>query len=867
MDEREKALRTARTMLDLGHPLKLILDSPFIPPEYREYVKSELARDANFILSPATIISADTARHDWFGKLDRERWVYWPALREFLLARKGWNQTSIRALDNASDQILRQLAPPTQEKFDIRGLVLGYVQSGKTANYTAVIAKAADAGYRLVIVLSGIDNGLRKQTNARLKRELVGYSDDRPNAIRMPPVGHQWHEFTSDDLNGDFNPGQVTHAALQGSQPVLMVVKKNGAVLRRLLAWLDACPGDVRKNLPLLVIDDEADQASIDTRGTYQREGEETDAQGDYEQPSVINGLIRDLLKRFSKRSYVAYTATPFANILIPHDVFDPAVENDLYPQDFIIDLPKPRGYFGAEEIFGRPDPQTGEIIGGIDVIRIVPDRDLAVLDKGDTPESLVLALQDFVLAGAAKAQRGRGNEPATMLVHTSPQIAEHARLWQMAQEAFTELRDSWRYQRKQGVRDTLKSRWNSEFRPLTQFHAPTMDVPFEELEEQIGPFLEAVQVQELNSATGDVLDYDRDPKLKAIAIGGNKLSRGLTLEGLMISYFVRPTATYDTLMQMGRWFGFREGYEDLTRIYTTPDLASWFSDLAMVEYRLREDIKVYEDHGLTPKQVGMRIWQHPTMQVTGPLKRRFSRSTTISQSYSFHLEQTVRFPFRRMADLAQQADSNLAAVKAFVSKLGQPDKALTDKKGPIWSKVAPGKVVDFLQSFQIDDQARSMSIPLLVAYIAKMNESDELTEWLIAVRGRENTDPDLKATNWGLPTGPINQISRTRLSKVDSVGVIVDPADEAVGLDPQKRGKDARALRQSKQGLLLLYPISRNSGSDLREGGPRTPLYENPKDRNARDLIGLAISFPHSKQPQTIEAFLQGPREWMPVE
>lgn len=866
-DDKEKALRTARVMLDIGHPLKLILESQFIPPEYREYVQTELERNANFILSPAAVITADATRRDWLGGLDRSQWHYWPALREFLIAKKNWDQTSICALDDASDKILKQLAPPWQDEFDIRGLVLGYVQSGKTANFTALIAKAADSGYRLVIVLSGIDNGLRKQTNARLKRELVGYAEDLPNAIRMPPVGHRWHEFTMDNLDGDFNPGQVTHAALQGTQPVLMVVKKNGTVLRRLLAWLDAAPGDVRKSLPLLVIDDEADQASIDTHGTYQRVDEETDSDGDYEQPSVINGLIRDLLRQFSRRSYVAYTATPFANILIPHDVVDPTVGNDLYPKDFIVDLPKPRSYFGAEEIFGRPDPESGEMTGGLDVIRIVPDTDLAILDEGGKPESLVLALRDFVLAGAAKAHRGRGHEPATMLIHTSHRIAAHDRLYQITREVFTELRDSWRYQRKHGIREGLKERWDTEFRPLVRYHALSLDVPFETIESYVGPFLEAVQVQKLNSSTGEVLDYDRDPTLKAIAIGGNKLSRGLTLEGLMVSYFVRSSAMYDTLMQMGRWFGFREGYEDLTRIYTTPDLASWFGDLAMVEFRLREDIRIYEDHGLTPKEVGMRIWQHPTMQVTAPLKRRFARSTTISQSYSFHLEQTVRFPLRRLADLARQEDSNLVAVKSFVKKLGRHDPKLTDDGGPVWAGVSPRCVIEFLNSFRIDDQARSMSIPLLTAYIAKQNAVDELTEWTVAVRGRGKADGDLGTADWSLPTGPVAQISRSRLKEVDSVGVIVDPADEAVGLDTERRGKEARAARPSKQGLLLLYPISRFSGQGLTPGGARAPLYDSPTDRNARDLIGLAISFPRSKQPQTVQAYLEGTLKWSPVE
>src|ERR1700722_11320220 len=336
--DQQQALRTARAMLDLGHPLELIINSEFIPTTLRDFVRHELQRDENFPLTPARTLVAEPNRPDWLLGLDRSTWYYWPALRQFLLTYKGWESSALRSLDDSSDRILRQLAPPSMERFDIRGLVLGFVQSGKTANYTAVAAKAADAGYRLVIVLSGIDNGLRRQTNIRLKRELVGYPDNRPTAVHLPPMGRQWHEFTRDDLNGDFQPGFANHAALQGSQPVLLVVKKNGPVLRRLLRWLDEAPVEVRRTLPFLLIDDEADQASVDTRGTYQAEDEPPDP--DYEPPSVINGLIRDLLRRFDRRAYVAYTATPFANILIPHDTLDPRVGNDLSPQHFIQDFP-----------------------------------------------------------------------------------------------------------------------------------------------------------------------------------------------------------------------------------------------------------------------------------------------------------------------------------------------------------------------------------------------------------------------------------------------------------------------------------------------------------------------------------------------
>ena len=883
--EQLAAMRTVRAMLDLGHPLDTVLSTGLIPQQIHAFIREQLAREDNFRLSPAKVIVTERNRPDWTVDLDRSRWHYWPELRQFLITRKRWDGLAIRSLEDSSDRVLKLLESPSRETFDVRGLVLGYVQSGKTANYTAVIAKAADAGYRVIIVLSGIDNGLRRQTNIRLKRELVGFADARPSAVRLPPMGLQWHEFTTDDLNGDFQPGNASHGALQGTQPVLLVVKKNGAVLRRLLAWIDAAPAESRQSLPLLVIDDEADQASVDTRGSLQREDEPLPA--DYEPPSVINGLIRDLLQKFERRCYVAYTATPFANILIPHDTVDPSVGNDLYPKDFIVDLPRPVGYFGAEEFFGRVDAHTGEDVGGLDVVRPVSDLDVAALQNGQTPDSLQEALLDFILSGAARGQRGEGDQPATMLIHTSQMIAVQSVLRAQIAAIFSELRDEWRYQRNHGIANRFEERWHAEFRPVTRRTHPEVDVAFDAVLPFIGPFMEAVQVREINSDTGEVLDYEREPSLKAIAIGGNRLSRGLTLEGLTISFFVRRSVTYDTLMQMGRWFGYRGGYEDLTRIYTTAELEGWFSDLATVEYRLREDISVYESQRLTPYEVGMRIWQHPTMQVTSPLKRRFATATTISQSYSLSLEQTFKFPLRRLETLAVQAEENRLAARDFIGGLGPFDPGYTDDAGPVWTRVSVDGVLAFLRAYRTDEESRSVSMPLILAYIERLRDAGELIEWTVAVRGRARRDARMGDADWAEVEGrPVHNIARSRIGETDSVGVITNPDDEIVALsETLKRqarekvdeavsdgrslsiGGAGRQLRPATNGVLLLYPISRYSGSGSTAGGGRRPLFHDPDGPYARDLIGLAFSFPKSNLHQPLEAFVEGTVGWRPVE
>lgn len=881
--DQDQALRTARALIDLGHPPENAIANPIIPAGLREWVATKIQEESNRTYERARVIAGPDADDNWLSGLDRSEWYYWKTLRTYLLVEKNRSKDVVASLDDISDQVLRHLKPPTQSEFDVRGLVLGYVQSGKTANFTALIAKAADVGYRLIVVFSGIDKGLRRQTQLRLNRELTGYPNNPKGAVRFPPVGKQWHQFSSDNLDGDFHPGRANAAALQGSQPVLIVVKKNGAVLRRLRTWFKSSTEDVRRNLPTLFIDDEADQASVDTRGSYQTEGEFDPTDPDYEPPAVINGLIRELVQVFSRRAYVAYTATPFANILIPHDTYDGKAGEDLYPKDFFIDLPKPAGYFGTEEFFGRFDPATDEEVKGINVLRTVPDEQVAALmQNNELVATLEQAIMAFGLGGAARALRGNASEPCTMLVHTSQKIADQGPTKRLVEQRFRELRDEWRYDRKGGINERFKKLWETDFMPTSKSVAGAPVHSFAEIEGAIGPFLDAVSVREINSDKGEVLDYELEPSLKAIAIGGNKLSRGLTLEGLLVSYFARKSPQYDTLLQMCRWYGYRGSYQDLTRIYTTGTLAGWFADLALVEHRLRQDIEQYEKvPGLTPYDVGVRILQHPSMQVTSALKSRFTTSTRISQSYSGSLEQTFKFPLNSPERLAVLAEKNRQAATKFLAQLGAPTTKET--VGPLWADVTAAQVVAFLRSYGVDPEVGGLAPELMAGWIERQNVEGDLVNWTVVVRGRDKEGKELGAANWLPPAaGKAWNLSRTRIAGSNSLGVITTPGDEEFGLTPEEleqarqkistgavkdRNVAARRSRRSSCGLLLLYPISRFSIHD--DGGPqgtRDKLFSDPYDGQACDLIGLAVSFPVTKKAGPSEAYLEGTARWQPV-
>jgi hypothetical protein len=390
------------------------------------------------------------------------------------------------------------------------------------------------------------------------------------------------------------------------------------------------------------------------------------------------------------------------------------------------------------------------------------------------------------------------------------------------------------------------------------------------------------VEVREINSERGEVLDYEREPSLKAIAVGGNKLSRGLTLEGLLVSYFARRSPQYDTLLQMARWYGYRAGYEDLTRIYTTGDLAGWFADLALVEHRLRQDMQMYENTpGLRPRDVGMRILQHPTMQVTSALKRRYTTSTLISQSYSGSREQTFKFPLRNEDRLALLCERNRLAVQDLLKRLGPKTEAT--KFGPLWSDVKASDVVEFLRSFDVDSEATGLSPELIAAWIEQQNVEGDVVNWTVVVRGRDEENKKLGRVTW-LPDGedPVWNLARTRIQGSNSLGVITTPGDELFGLSDaelqvvdkkmadkefEDRNRAARMTRSSKCALLILYPISRYSGHDgTALGKTREPIYADPDGAMARDLIGLALSFPQTKRVRPAEAYLEGTSRWRPI-
>lgn len=773
----------------------------------------------------------------------------WPALRNHL-SGLGWADATLDSLDGASSKIVANLRPPYGPAgHGRRGLVLGYVQSGKTTNFTAVIAKAADAGYRLFIVLSGLHNALRQQTQDRLSEQLWALNTDL------------WNRLTE---TADFKPAtNNVDAVLATDQRVLVVIKKNASRLRALRKWLFQAEPKLLAGCPILIIDDEADQASVNT------------AKPD-RQPAVINGLIRDIVNSPAKVSYIGYTATPFANVLI-----DPADSEDLYPRDFIVDLPRPSNYFGPEAIFGREpleqDNDDAPADDGHNLIRTVPDDEISSLKPAGPkqrwtfePEitpSLDAALRYFLLSTAARRVRGRGNPHATALIHTSQHIDVHQSMAGVVQD---HLRDLGR-RLDAGDADLLAEldeQWTHETAavPAADFELPA--TTFADLRSHLARVAGEAHVITDNSHSTERLRFDNANPRVIVAVGGNTLSRGLTLEGLAVSYFIRSASAYDTALQMGRWFGYRNGYADLTRIWLTEEMQGWFYHLATVEAEIRNDIARYDNSAITPEQVGVRIRTHPKLAVTAASKMRKAR--TASMSYSGRTVQTILFNHLDRTWL----DDNLAATSDLLNTTAaaqRRDRGHARIIGPVDHTA----IRTFLAAYRFHPESKDLDSDLMNQFIVSSVGHGELTSWKIALLSRVH-DSHLGTVSLG-PYPDVNCMNRAPMKDgphgYANIKALMSQPDRAVDLtddvynrlSSRQHGftqKELAALRNTPHhgghgdgtGLLVLYPISAHS--QPRDNKP--PEKSNRVPLNAENtMIGVGVVFPESTAKQTTVDYL----------
>ncbi|MEW1774924.1 Z1 domain-containing protein [Streptomyces sp. NPDC086777] len=786
------------------------------------------------------------------------RSFYWTSY-ERLLRRKGWSDAAVSSLDEASHAVVERLADPTRDDaYGARGLVVGYVQSGKTANFTGVTAKAIDAGYRLVIVLGGTLNLLRGQTQRRLDMELIGqenilgaadpddpdalvgidYQDDEDWPAKFVSFGGRpsvlgafdIERLTSRDRDYmtlergisalEFEKSDRTRrlydpANLHTARARVMVVKKNKSVLEKLVKDLKKI-GPILGEIPTLIIDDESDQASVNTTDPKKWEDGKVTR-------TAINGQISRLLSLLPRAQYVGYTATPFANVFI-----DPGDEEDIFPRDFLISLPRPIDYMGVQDFHDLDN--VGNVEGEAEkaYVRGIYEA---------TGDRLQEALDAYVLTGALKVYREKHGVPGdfrhhTMLVHESVRMAEHAALAER-------IKTMWRNAAHTGPEGhaRLAALFDKDFRPHADgpLHTPAAYAdlkPYVSRAIQLinrggSPVMVVNGESERDYAQPD-LDFARTPNVWKILVGGTKLSRGFTVEGLTITYYRRTTQQADTLMQMGRWFGFRPGYRDLVRLYIgreeslgrgrnakTVDLYEAFEAICRDEELFREELARYsalvDGHPqVTPAQIPPLVAQHLSWVKPSARNKMFNAELVEVRSPGKPIEPAA---YPQDADMTEENTKRWKPVLAALGGTPATCVLRPDASSPLpRSFQAATAVIPHTQLLSVLSSLEWEEGNVLGPHLTYLSQLDgrlaRVDDWLVIAPQRTQRNR-IEATV--LDKGPFSLFRRSRQSNKLSFGRISGLEHRLYAQQlidqPGETPTEDSALGPHR-GVVLLYPV-----------------------------------------------------------
>lgn len=720
--------------------------------------------------------------HDRQGNID---WYYWLRYRKHLAVTKGFSPHVIRTLDETTDKILDHLQDPSKEgKWAKRGMVVGHVQSGKTANYTGLVCKAADAGYQVIIVLAGLLSSLRNQTQMRLDSDFAGFCTRNRDFIGASRFGEERRKpacFTSSIE--DFTVGGANQVAIgldAINEPVLFVLKKNKSILKTLHQWLSQHNRHNLRKFSMLMIDDEADHASVNTN----KEGND---------PTAINLAIRDLLSLFDRSSYVGYTATPFANIFIDPENEDEMqngeIYKDLFPRDFILSLDPPDNYIGPHRIF--TDDADIHIINSIDDNEeLLPLKHKIDFKPSDLPDSLKKAINCFIIAKSIRLMRGHEGKHHSMMINVSRFTGVQNVLKGIVFEQVKIMRQAISNYSCLPVVDALRNEilqslfqtWESEY--------ATTGYEWNEVQAYLKKSIDPIEVISVNSSSGGVLDYGNDnyPNGRSlIAVGGMGLSRGLTLEGLMVSYFLRNSIMYDTLMQMGRWFGYRDGYADVCRIFMTDEAAAWYSYIAQSTEELRNDFRVMERAKLTPLEFGLRVRSHPTaLIVTARNKMRSSRSVPVNISLEGRLAETsVVF-----SD-SKYLEHNMDVLKGAIIDASACKSVEKIELGYLWREVPSAVVQVAINNYRNYPESMLTYPEPLVEYLKELSSEGMGTCDILLRSVKKDSKMNICGFNVGLPERNVAVFDNSKIEFTKRR--VASKGDEQAGIpsDEVKRIED----------------------------------------------------------------------------
>ncbi|WEA49531.1 Z1 domain-containing protein [Serratia marcescens] len=781
------------------------------------------------------------------------------------LQGQGWNNDAITPIEESSLRILKRLRKKTAGMPPVRGMVVGHVQSGKTASIAGLSAMAADHGWNLVIVLSGTLENLRRQTLRRLVKDL-----NHPGNLHWVPI---------DQPSGESPHGQRTqdkHFMPGSTSRHLVVCLKNPTRLKNLLDWITKDEASLDQ-MRILIIDDEADQASINT------------AAGEQVRTTINKAIISLTQVKALSVNYVGYTATPAANFL------NEGPGEGLYPQDFILSLPQSDKHFGPPQIFGIPERgiEPLEIVSPISSDDLSAIRNLHDEPSASIPNSLADALCWFVCAAATFRVYGIV-KPVSMLVHTSQRqhhhknIAEAVRRMLLAVHAdqanfIAACRKTWGEVGAKLDRDNFKDRFPDYGWPHSVRDYPEFDTLIPHIEELLSE-VSAIPLDEEgsmayhrgihlcidNCANNGISDENEvrrliypdpdDPRYPQfstafIVVGGSTLARGLTIENLVSTYFLRTSVLGDSLMQMGRWFGYRKGYELIPRIWMPQQTRKKFEFLTQAEEELRDELNRFMDGGADPSDFGPRVRAHPRASWLRPTaKNRMREAQGAEYDFSGVNRQTTIF---HSGDESYEIHQrNMTFATEFLESLGD-SRENARENALVWRGIAFDAIESLLSQLMFHPNAQFFSdlAPFLEWY-RQQAAAAGYGDWNVVAAGTSAA----KEKQWKVCGKSLGLVTRTRVMEASredavSIGVLRDPLDLLADIDtpydvPDKLSNEVISDLRTQAGLhrtpqLLLYLIDKDSKpSDLYMSKPLGERSRGPLDA-ADNIVGVSLWLP----------------------
>ncbi len=810
----------------------------------KESVRKEILSNNKILLGLGAVL-VQKKHAKWFAqRKDTLPMKYWERFEQYMLQDRGMPANVVNSMDKVSDEIVDLLGDPTRGEDGSeqrRGLIIGDVQSGKTINYSGIICKAVDAGFRTVILLTGTTNDLRQQTQVRIDEAFVGVDSKLMNeeANKLTPIGVG--KFNPDPAlrpiaftttAKDFNKNTAKQLSMtlsqgMGERPMLFVIKKNTSVLKSLLEWIQKHNQNESSkiNNSVLMIDDEADYASVNTKATN-------------EDPSKTNKYIEDLLNIFRFSSYVGFTATPYANIFI-----DPATDEEmehegLFPKDYIYALDAPTNYIGARNIFPAGSKYHHILRDIEDAEDVYPMKHKKEHDFEVISDSLRDAINTFLVANVIRDLRGDKKAHRSMMINITRFVNTQKLLHKAVREHLTDVKTSIKLYAGLTPNKALQNEHINALFVTFEKEYGSDEFTWNEVQASLFDSIMPILAQVAHGG-GDDLDYALYPDgLRTIVVGGQRLSRGLTLEGLIVSYIYRNSMAYDTLMQMGRWFGYRSNYDDLCRVWMDSISQAWYAFICEATDELLSEVRVMRDKGATPLDFGLKVRNDPDIPliVTARNKMRTAQERVINIALS---EKVIEAPL--LYNDPAKNNINLSAALKLVneSHIAKFNKQYGAKN------VNKAQILELLKNIEIPASNIRLDPEAMHAFISQY-AGDELDEWdLVIISG--SSDVYFPITNTiSIRTKSQDFDIRNDIIRISGTkNRIGSPSDPKFGLTGtqidmlKSTGKyltSDRYMSIQRKPILMIYFVSPSGESKE---------FSKLADLQGRPLVGFALGIP----------------------